>query len=78
MFFQYNRTHFVQLLLVLVVPLHYLLGLLVGRRHLFDQLANAGVIGLELELLDHLGDDQTQQHAALGCSLNSSAGSCSG
>src|SRR5690606_17677471 len=64
LFFQYNRTHFVHLLVVLVVPGNDLLRLLVSRSHLFDQLADAGFVRLELELLDHFSNDQAQYDAA--------------
>src|SRR5471030_1518537 len=66
LFFQHNRTDFVQLLVVLVVPGHNLLRLLVGRSHFLHHFANAGFVWLEVELLDHFSHDQTQNNAALG------------
>src|SRR3990167_7270623 len=64
--FQHNRTDFVHLLVVFVVPGHNLLRLLVSRGHFLNHLAHTSIIRLELELLDHLGNDQTQHNATLG------------
>src|SRR3990167_2258078 len=64
--FQYNRTYFVHLLVVFVVPGHNLLRLLVSRSHFLNHLANAGVVRLQLTLLDHFSYDQTQHNATLG------------
>src|SRR5471032_1998129 len=66
LFFQHNRTDFVQLLVVLVVPGHNLLRLLIGRSHFLNHFTNAGFVRLEVELLDHFSHDQTQHNAALG------------
>src|SRR3990167_4250099 len=64
--FQHNRTDFVHLLVVFVVPGHNLLRLLVSRGHFLNHLAYTSIIRLELELLDHFGNDQTQHNATLG------------
>src|SRR3989344_257483 len=64
--FQYNRTHFVHLLVVFVVPGHNLLRLLVSRSHFLNHFANACVIRLQFALLDHFSHNQAQHNAALG------------
>ncbi|CAN1600181.1 NAD-specific glutamate dehydrogenase [Pseudomonas mediterranea] len=66
LFFEHNRTDFVQLLVILVVPGHDLLRLLISRSHFLDQLANAGFVRLEFVLLDHFRNDQAQYDTTLG------------
>src|SRR5690606_25331038 len=67
--FEHNRTDFVQLLVIFVVPGHHLFRLLIRGSHLFDQLANTRIIGLELVLLDDFSNDQTEHDATLGLLL---------
>src|SRR3990167_8190862 len=64
--FQHNRTDFVHLLVVFVIPGHDLLRLLVSRGHFLNHFAYAGIVRLELELLDHFCNDQAQHHTTLG------------
>src|SRR5690606_14371380 len=72
--FEHNRTDFVQLLVVFVEPGHHLLWLLVSRSHFFDQLANSRVVRLELELLNHFCNDQTENDTTLGLLLEHLSG----
>ncbi|RML96973.1 hypothetical protein ALQ86_05747, partial [Pseudomonas amygdali pv. eriobotryae] len=64
--FKHNRTYLVHLLLVLVVPGNNLLRLLIGGCHFLNHFTYASIIRLEVELLDDLGNDQTQLDATLG------------
>src|SRR3990167_8152487 len=64
--FQYNRTYFVHLLVVFVVPGNNLLRLLVSRSHFLNHFANACIIWLQLTLLDYFSHNQAQHNAALG------------
>ncbi|GBH18960.1 diguanylate cyclase or its enzymatically inactive variants [Pseudomonas syringae pv. actinidiae] len=64
--FKHNRTYLVHLLLVLVVPGNNLFRFLIGGRHFLDHFTNTSIVRLQVELLDDLGNDQTQLDATLG------------